>query len=71
MSSNFRVIIVCLLAYTCFDVMGVLLRILSEIYSRQELSVYRNILGVLPSLLLLVHVGELTLKLSTYKINRW
>ena len=49
MSSNLRAIFVCILAYTCFDAMGVHVRILSETYSPQELSVYRNILGVLPS----------------------
>ena len=50
MSSNLRAIFVCFLAYTCFDAMGVQVRILSETYSPQELSVYRNILSVLPSL---------------------
>ena len=71
MSSNLRAIFVCFLAYTCFDAMGVHVRILSESYSPQELSVYRNILGVLPSLLLLAYTGELTLKLNNYKIKRW
>ena len=69
MSSNFRAIFVCLLAPTFFDVMGVQVRILSETYSSQELSVYRNILSVLPSLLLLTHAGGLTLKINTYKIT--
>ena len=71
MSSNLRAIFVCFLAYTCFDAMAVHVRILSETYSPQELSVYRNILGVLPSLLLLAYAGELTLKLNNYKIKRW
>ena len=51
--------------------MGVHVRILSETYSPQRLSVYHNILGVLPSLLLLAYSGELTLKRNNYKINRW
>ena len=71
MTSNLRAILVCFLAYTCFDAMGVQVRILSENYSPQELSVYRNVLGVLPSLLLLAYEGELTLKLNNYKIIRW
>ena len=45
-TSNLRAIFVCFLAYTCFDALGVHVRILSENYSPQELSVYRNILGV-------------------------
>ena len=70
-SSNLRAIFVCLRAYTCFDAMGVQVRILSETYSPQGLSVYFNILGVLPSLLLLAYTGELSLKLNNYKIKRW
>ena len=69
MSSNLRAIVVCLRAYNCFDTTGMHVRILSETYSPQELSVYRNILGVLPSLLLFAYAGELTLKLKTIKSN--
>ena len=70
-SSNSRAIFVCLLTYTCFDAMGVQVRMLSETHSPQELSVYRYILGVMPSLLLLHYTGELMLKLNNYKIKHW
>ena len=70
-SSSLRAIFVCFLDYTCFDAMVVRVHVLFETYSRQELSVYRNMLDVLPSLLLLAYAVELTLKLNNYKIKRW
>ena len=71
MSSNVRAIFVCLLAYMCFDVMSVHVRVLSARYSPQELSVYRNILGVLPSVVLLAYTRELSLNIRDYKIKQW
>jgi drug/metabolite transporter (DMT)-like permease len=71
MSSNLRAILICLLAYICFDTMAVHVRILSERYSPQELSVYRNVLGVLPSVVLLAYSRELSFKLDDYKIKQW
>jgi len=71
MSSNIRAILVCLLAYFCFDLMSVHVRILSVIYSPQELSVYRNVLGVLPSIFLLAYTRELSFRISDYKIQKW
>ena len=52
MPSNIRAILVCLLAYVFFDLMAVHVRFLSVRYSPQELSVYRNVLGVLPTVVL-------------------
>lgn len=71
MSSNVRAILICLLAYICFDVMSVHVRILSARYSPQELSVYRNILGVLPSIVLLAYTRELSFDPRDYKIRQW
>jgi len=71
MSSNIRAILVCLAAYICFDLMSVHVRILSVAYSAQELSVYRNVLGVLPSVLLLAYTRELSFRISDYKIQKW
>jgi len=50
MTTNFRAIATCLLAYFCFDLMSVHVRVLSSNYSPQELSVYRNVIGVLPAI---------------------
>jgi len=71
MSTNIRAILVCLLAYICFDLMSVHVRILSARYSPQELSVYRNVLGVLPSIVLLAYTRELSFNLRDYKIRQW
>ncbi|MDC0587356.1 DMT family transporter [bacterium] len=71
MTTNIRAILVCLLAYLCFDLMSVHVRILSASYSPQELSVYRNVLGVLPSTLLLMYTRELSFDIKDYKIKKW
>ena len=71
MTTNIRAILVCLLAYFCFDLMSVHVRILSASYSPQELSVYRNVLGVLPSILLLMYTRELSFNIKDYKIKKW
>ena len=71
MTTNIRAIFVCLLAYLCFDLMSVHVRILSVRYSPQELSVYRNVLGVLPSILLLIYTRELSFDIKDYKIKKW
>ena len=66
-----RAILVSLLAYFCFDLMGVHVRILSARYAPQELSVYRNILGVIPAVILLAYTRELSFTLRSYKIKQW
>ncbi|MDB2603540.1 DMT family transporter [Planktomarina temperata] len=71
MTTNIRAILVCLLAYLCFDLMSVHVRILSVRYSPQELSFYRNVLGVLPSILLLIYTRELSFDIKDYKIKKW
>ena len=71
MTNNIRAILICLLAYLCFDLMSVHVRILSASYSPQELSVYRNVLGVLPSILLLMYTRELSFDIKDYKIKKW
>ena len=71
MTTNIRAILVCLLAYLCFDLMSVHVRILSASYSPQELSVYRNVLGVLPSILLLMYTREFSFDIKDYKIEKW
>ncbi len=60
-----------LLAIMCFDLMGVLVRVLSARYSPLELSAYRNVLGIIPSLALLVATGELRLRGTNLRIEKW
>ena len=71
MTSNVKAILTCLLAYFFFDVMSVHVRILSINYSPQELSVYRNVIGVLPAIFYLWYSKELSLKISDYKLEQW
>jgi drug/metabolite transporter (DMT)-like permease len=71
MNSNICAILICLIGYFCFDLMAVHVRFLSARYSPQELSVYRNILGIVPAILFLAYERELTFKLHYYQITRW
>ena len=71
MTSSIRAILVCLLAYICFDIMSVHVRVLSERYTPQELSVYRNVVGIVPAVVMLAYSGELSLKWADYKIKQW
>ena len=71
MTSNVKAILTCLLAYFFFDIMSVHVRILSINYSPQELSVYRNVIGVLPAILYMWYSKELSLKISDYKLDKW
>lgn len=61
-----------LLAVLFFDTMSVMIRTMIRAgYSAQELSAYRNVFGVLPSLLLMIHTGELRLKGTNLYIPQW
>jgi drug/metabolite transporter (DMT)-like permease len=68
---TFKAIGIFLLAITCFDIMAVFVRILLAHYSAQELSAYRNVIGIIPSIVLLIYTRELTLNLSTLVIKQW
>ncbi|WP_085308726.1 DMT family transporter [Planktotalea arctica] len=60
-----------ILTILCFDAMSILVRILSASYSAQELSAYRNVLGIFPSLVLLIYTEELKFRGSSLKIEQW
>ena len=66
MTSNTRPILICLLAYICFDLMAVHVRVLSEGYSPQQLSFYRNVLGVIPTVALLAYTRQLRFKFASW-----
>ena len=51
--------------------MAVHVRFLSLRYNPQELSLYRNVLGVIPAILFLAYEKQLTLRISEYKITKW
>lgn len=58
-------------AIICFDLMGVMVRILSADFSAPELSAYRNICGVIPSLILMSYRGELRWRGTNFIIKPW
>jgi drug/metabolite transporter (DMT)-like permease len=66
-----RAIVLLLGAIILFDLMSVLVRVLFVRYSAPELSAYRNVLGIIPSLMLLVWTGELRLRGSDLRIEQW
>jgi len=71
MTQSVRAILICLVAYLCFDLMSIHVRYLSARYSAQELSVYRNIFGILPSIALLWYTRELSIRPADYKLVQW
>ena len=70
-TSSLRAIAYLMAAILCFDLMSVLVRVLLQSYSALELSAYRNVLGVIPSLALMVWTGELRLRGTVWRIEKW
>ena len=68
---TFQAITWLLFSIICFDLMAVHIRYLSITYTPEELSFYRNTLGLIPSILLLYFTAELSFKLQDYKIKLW
>ena len=60
-----------LLSTACFDMMSVIIRVLLTDFSAQELSAYRNVIGVIPSLLLLIYTRELRFNGPSLVIKQW
>jgi drug/metabolite transporter (DMT)-like permease len=70
-NNNIRAILICLCAYFCFDLMAVHVRFLSSRYNPQELSLYRNVLGVIPAILYLAYERQLTFRWADYRLKKW
>ena len=70
-NKTIRAILICLCAYFCFDLMAVHVRFLSSRYNPQELSLYRNLLGVIPAILYLAYERQLTFRLTEYRLTKW
>lgn len=67
-----KAVIYLLLSVLCFDLMSILVRVmLTHGYSAQELSAYRNVLGVIPSVALMLWTGELRLRGPSLRIRQW
>ena len=51
--------------------MAVHVRFLSSRYNPQELSLYRNVLGVIPAILYLAYERQLTFRWADYRLKKW
>ena len=54
-----------------FDIMAMHVRILLPTYSAPELSAYRNVIGILPCILVFTVTGEIRLTAQKLVIRRW
>ncbi len=66
-----RAILVLLAGIVLLDMMGVLVKVLLERFSASELSVYRNLIGMVPSLVLLTWTGELRFTRDALVFRQW
>ena len=66
-----RAIFILILAVLSFDVMAICVRLLQPTYSAAELSAYRNVLGVIPSLIVMSYMGQLQFKRSALRLPQW
>jgi len=66
-----RAILISLLALVLFDFMGLIIKRLSADYSAAELSAYRNIVGIVPSLIALWTSRDWHQKGRIYRVRQW
>ncbi len=66
-----RAVLILLVGIVLLDLMGVMVKSLLPRYSAQELSAWRNLVGVIPSLTLLIVAGELKFSKSHLIIRQW
>ena len=60
-----------MLGLLCFDVMMLQVRYLLTNFSALELSAYRNVFGIIPSLIVMLYTGELRLQKKTLALRQW
>lgn len=71
-SRTFLAITLALSAVIGFDIMGILVRVLAARgYGVAELSAYRNVLGVIPSIVVLIWMREIPLTFQGLAVRRW
>ncbi|MFZ9073860.1 MAG: EamA/RhaT family transporter, partial [Paracoccaceae bacterium] len=66
-----KAIAILLVGLLCFDIMILEVRYLLENYSAPELSAYRNVFGILPSLLVMLYTGELQFRKKSLALRQW
>jgi drug/metabolite transporter (DMT)-like permease len=70
-SPTVRAVAILLLGIFLLDIMGAMVKTLLPHFSAQELSAWRNLIGMLPSLLLLTWSGEFRLGRTRLIIRQW
>ena len=68
---TFTAIALMLMALTLFDAMGLIIKHLSPRYSAAELSAWRNVFGLIPSLLVLYSSKDWREKGRIWKLRQW
>jgi len=71
LSPTVRAVAILLLGIFLLDIMGAMVKTLLPHFSAQELSAWRNLIGMLPSLLLLTWSGEFRLGRTRLIIRQW
>lgn len=68
---TFTAVLLLLCALTLFDAMGLIIKHLSPRYSAAELSAYRNMFGLIPSLIVLYASKDWHAKGRIWKVRQW
>ena len=66
-----RAIIISLMALVLFDFMGLIIKRLSDSYPAAELSAYRNVFGIVPSVIALWSSRDWRAKGRRYRVRQW
>ena len=66
-----KAVLILLLGIFMLDIMSAFIKTLSVRYNVLELSAYRNVIGMVPSLLWMLYTKELTLKVRSLIIRQW
>ena len=69
--NTIKAIAIFMIGLLCFDVMMLQVRYLQTDFSAHELSAYRNVFGIIPSLIIMLYTGELRFRKKTLSLRQW
>lgn len=69
--NTIKAIAIFMIGLLCFDVMMLQVRYLLTDFSAHELSAYRNVFGIIPSLIIMLYIGELRFRKKTLALRQW
>ncbi len=70
-SSFIRAVVVALIAILLFDIQGAIIKILGSHYSIPQIATFRNIFGLIPSLLLVYLTVTVTRGSARFRLRQW